>query len=118
MRKALRIILYTLGGLLGLVVLAILAVFAVLRTEAGRDWVVATATEAVSTPGEMELRLDGLDGPFPGSIGIRGVEIADADGVCLSVGSARLVWQPLALFAGRVEIDAVEVDGVDRKSVV
>src|SRR3546814_1363312 len=91
MRKALLISLYSLGGLLGLVVLAILAVFAVLRTEAGRDWVVATATEAVSTPGEMELRLAGLDGPFPGSIGIRGLEIADADGVWLSVGSARLV---------------------------
>lgn len=111
MRKAVRVILYTLGGFLALVVVAVLAVFAVLRTEAGRDWLAATISDAASTPGQMELRIGAIDGPLPGSIGVRDLQIADADGVWLTLERARLNWDPLALFAGRVAVDLIDVDG-------
>ncbi|MGF1611020.1 MAG: translocation/assembly module TamB domain-containing protein [Kiloniellales bacterium] len=97
------------AALVGMALL-LLAVAGIWLTSApGRDWLRGTLEAAVSEPGELELRIAALEGPLPGSITLKGVTLADAQGIWLSAEQAKLTWRPLDLLRRHLAIDAIEI---------
>ena len=91
--RLLRWVLFAIGGLAAFVVLAFVAVFGLAQSEAGRAWIAATLTRAISTPGELEITLDRLEGSLPRSLSLHGLSLADGDGVWMTIETAALEWR-------------------------
>jgi len=87
--------------LAGLVVLLALlgGLFGLLRSEAGGALAARLAMQAV--PG---LRLDGLRLALPWELAVEHLELADAEGVWLTLYEARLAIEPAALWHGEARI--------------
>lgn len=100
-------------GLAALPVVAAGALYAAIDSAPVRAWLKQTIETAVSTPGEMELRLDDLGPGLPGRVTTRGVSIADREGVWLRADEVALDWNPWALLGGAVEIESLTVARVD-----
>lgn len=98
---------------LGLVVLLAVGTTAaglwwVLRTDDGRAWLRVTVEELVNTGGGgLTLRLGALAGDPPGTVVLRDVTLADADGVWLSADRLALAWDPWALLDGHLRVTAL-----------
>lgn len=93
-----------------LAVLAALALAAawVLTTPAGLQW--AYAALRPHAPGT--LAIDALEGRLIGPLEVRGLRYR-ADGTDARLAYARLEWSPLALLGGTLEIDRLNVRGLD-----
>jgi translocation and assembly module TamB len=111
--RLLRWALFAIGGLAGVVVLVFVAVFGLAQSEAGRAWIAATLTRAVSTPGELEITLDRLEGSLPRSLSLHGLSLADGDGVWLTIETAALDWRPAALFDRTLHVTEISVTGLN-----
>lgn len=80
--------------------------FAWIQTGAGQRQAAALIGDLASGP-DFGLRIGGISGLVPFDMQVRDVEVADADGVWLTVDSAVLAWSPAALLSGTLEIDAL-----------
>ena len=65
-------------------------------------------SRTLSTP-SSQVSIGAVDGALSSDATIRDVTISDRDGVWLKLDRARLVWRRLALLAGRLEVDSLEI---------
>ncbi|WP_374306683.1 translocation/assembly module TamB domain-containing protein [Methylocella sp.] len=68
-------------------------------------------SRALSTP-ESRVSIGAIEGALSSDATIRNLQIADRDGVWLSINKARIVWRRLALLQRRLEVDQLDVDEV------
>ncbi|MGP1394556.1 MAG: translocation/assembly module TamB domain-containing protein [Inquilinaceae bacterium] len=101
-RVALRLILL----LLLLPLVAVGLVFAWIQTDAGQRQAAALVGDLASGP-DFGLRVGGISGLVPFDMQVSDVEVADADGVWLTVDHAALAWSPAALLSGTLDVDAL-----------
>lgn len=65
-------------------------------------------SKMLSTP-SSQVSIGAVEGALSSDASIRDVVLSDADGPWLKLDRARLVWSRLALLAGRLEVDSLEV---------
>lgn len=110
--KALRIIGFSLAGLLALLVVTAGAGAYWLGTGSGRGWLRTTIEAAAEGPGRS-LDIGSLEGTPLGTLVLHDVILADAGGPWLSIDRARLAWSPSDLLRGTLRVEAVEAGTVD-----
>jgi len=71
-------------------------------------------SRVLSTPAQ-QVKIGSIDGALSSNATIHNVSIADHDGVWLEVKEAKIVWSRLALFSGRLQVDDLEISGLDLK---
>lgn len=104
--KALRILGLVLAGTVLLLIAAVAGGVLWLRSEAGRNWLVATAEAAAASP-DLTVGLDGVGGTLPFDLTAARVTVADSQGTWLTLEDAAVRLDPWALFGRQVRIDAV-----------
>ena len=106
--------LFLLGCLIVVPILAIdlVAGYGVLRTDPGRVAAAAAVERLLGTPGDTEVRITDLSGSLLRNPRVAAVTVADAGGVWLEIRNLAIDWRPLALLAGRAEIDRVTADSI------
>ena len=104
-----RRLLIAFAAVLGLLLLVGGGGAAFLASDAGRDWIKGQLIAAISTPGETEVAIGGLEGPLPSTIVLRDVTVSDPAGVWLSADSLRLEWSPLALLSDVLRVSNLEI---------
>lgn len=113
MRRALLI---GIGKYAGIVVLVLALVVAgavlYLQTGHGRSFVTAQIESAASSPGSS-LEIGEIDGFFPVHFAVTDVAMRDGEGPWLAVDRIGVEWAPLALLAGRVDIDRIAIGRID-----
>jgi len=97
------------GILLAAFAVAILALYGLAQSGSGRAWLARTVAAALSTPGEVEVAIDGLEGPLPQAIRLRRLTVSDRQGPWLTADSVALDWRPLALLSGEVRITGLRI---------
>jgi translocation and assembly module TamB len=108
-RRPLKIIAWTLGGLALLLMLVIGTVFIMGNTLAGRVQIEKLVARLTSG----NVQLSGLAGSFPGHLTLEELELRDAAGVWLSAKKIELDWTPWAYLEDRLQIDRLQVASVD-----
>jgi translocation and assembly module TamB len=108
MRRALKIIAWSLGGLLLLALLLGGALFIAGNTDAGRA-MIANLTGRL-TGGHVKLT--GLGGSFPRQLTLEKLQLSDDRGVWLTAEHISLRWTPTALLLRHVQIDSLQAAGV------
>ena len=115
-RKILKILGLTGAGLLGLTVVGLLVAWGAANTEAGRAWITAQVEAALSDgdarDGDARAVMSGLQGPFPQRLAFAELRLEDAEGAWLTLTDAQVIWRPLALLRGRVEVAAIEAETI------
>jgi translocation and assembly module TamB len=104
MRRAFKIIGWTLGGLLLMTVLLCTAVFVAGNSGWGRA--VIESTTARLTAGSVKL--SGLAGSFPRALTLETLQLSDERGIWLTAEHVAVRWTPSALLARRLQIDSVQ----------
>jgi translocation and assembly module TamB len=69
--------------------------------------------DLVADPQGLSLTLGSLEGSLPGEVVLRDLALSDPQGVWLRLTEARLSWDPLALFGGRVRVESLTARGLD-----
>lgn len=95
-------------GLFGAAVLGTVGLYGFAQTQPGRDFIAARIGEALSDK-SLTVRLAGLQGSLTSSFSIDRITFADGGGVFATAHDNRLVWRPLALLDGTIEIDSLSV---------
>lgn len=106
MRRIARYSLIGLGTLVALILVLLVAGLLGLRTESGRDWLTALLNAQLAAP-EQRITVTGLTGDLPWSLRIARIEIADRDGVWLTLDQAALDLDPAALLHGTARIEVL-----------
>jgi len=110
-------VLIGLGGVLGLTLLLILlllgTLIVTLATESGTRWAVRTATDLLRSQDVADVRIGAVEGALLDAVTLRGIAVADAEGIWVTADRLALAWRPLALVSGRLEIEALETTAVD-----
>jgi len=101
MRRALRIIAWSLGGLLLLTLLLVGTLYIVGNTDSGRA-MIASVTERL-TGGHVQLT--GLGGSFPRQLTLEKLQLSDDRGVWLTAEHISLRWTPGALLLRHVQVE-------------
>ena len=109
LRRILKILAYAVGGLLGLVVLLLAIVLIGANTGPGRRLI---ETETASITGNT-VRLQGVAGRFPDRLRVATVELADTQGVWLTIRGLSLDWHPLALLTRDIRVDRLAAASID-----
>ena len=109
MRRSLKILAWTAGGLALLLTLMIGAVLIIGNTSAGR--VQIEKLVARLTGGNVQL--SGLAGSFPAHLTLEELKLKDAAGVWLTAKKIELDWTPWGYLEGRLQIDRLQVASVD-----
>jgi len=104
MRRVRAWAIWGLGGLFGLLLLVLTVVLAAANTQAGRDWIEATAVR--SSGGKVQL--SGLSGRFPDGLRLGRIEMRDELGAWLVIEDLALDWSPRRLLVGEALIDRLE----------
>ena len=91
------------ASVLALALTLLLAAWGAANTQTGRTWIEDTLESALSSGGTT-ARVTGLTGPIPQRIGLKTVNLNNADGDWFTLHNAELMWQPLALLRGRLDI--------------
>ena len=89
LRRAGRILGWSLLGLVLVLFFALAGGMAFLRTQPGERWIADTAVSVLKHVG-LEAQLGSLEGPLPFSLHLRDVRLADGQGVWLDVPAATL----------------------------
>src|SRR5438093_2170662 len=100
--RALRLLAWIAGGLVGLLALLFLA----LQTAAGQR-------ALVSLVSSKDLEVSGLSGFFPTDMQVARLSVADRDGAWLTIDDAKLSWSLASLFTGRMRIDELTARRID-----
>ncbi|MBD8892841.1 translocation/assembly module TamB domain-containing protein [Roseibium litorale] len=93
-----------------LIVLPVL-LLAALQVQTGRTLLSSLVSDLASS-GDMKITITDLGLSWGLDARARSVAIADREGQWLSVNGAEVLWSPLALLGGRVEINSVSVDDI------
>jgi translocation and assembly module TamB len=109
MRRALRIVGWTVGSLLVLIVLLSAALLIAGNTSAGRAWLERTTARVTNG----HVRLSGLSGSFPAAIDLEELQLSDVQGPWLTAQRLSLRWSPLALLVRHVVIDELRIARLD-----
>ena len=112
MRIAKRILLGAAVTLAVLLVLAAAAMVVLLRTQAGHDWLTATATRYLTNPDGSGITIGSIAGALPGEVRVSGIAVRDSRGTWLDIDSVRVVWDPWALLSRKVDVGTLDVAGV------
>ncbi|TLU72031.1 translocation/assembly module TamB domain-containing protein [Lichenicoccus roseus] len=111
-RRARRILLWTVGLLVGAPLALVVLVLAVLligaNTGPGRRLI---ERQAASLSGGL-VTLDGLAGRFPDGLRVAHVAVHDHLGTWLTIDGIRLDWHPLALIGRTARIDLASIDRI------
>jgi len=108
-RRPLKILAWTVGGLALLAMLVIGTVLIVGNTSAGR--VQIEKLVARLTGGNVQL--SGLAGSFPSHLTLEDLQLRDAAGVWLTANKIELDWTPWSYLEGRLQIDRLQVASID-----
>jgi translocation and assembly module TamB len=101
---------------LGLAVLLLLigGVLSALATSSGSRWVIDQALEASQQAGSpAQAKLTGVSGSLLGRLELRGLTLADDQGVWLSADRLALEWRPWHLLKGRLWIEDISGGQID-----
>ena len=104
MRWRYRIALYVGLSVVGVLVALIAGLFAALQTGYARDQLrqqIADATAGSSS----EVHLDAIEGLVPFDMQLVGLRLADRDGTWATADRVSLSWSPIALLAGRLQVE-------------
>ncbi len=103
------------GGvvLLAALGLTVLGAYGLAQTEAGRAWIARAAAATLSTPGEIEISINRLEGRLPQEIRLSGLSIRDRAGRWLNASTVEIDWRPLALFSGKLDVTALRIVDLD-----
>jgi translocation and assembly module TamB len=97
------------AGIAAAVLVAIVAAALVLvDTPVGHRFVTARIRE-VKLDNGLRFGLGGIDGSLYGRATLRDVRVYDPDGLVFHAPAARLHWSPLAWFANRLDITALDI---------
>ncbi len=107
-RRALRILAWTLGTLVAIPIVLVIAVLAVANIPAGQRQIAALVGRL--TGGTVVA--EGLSGRFPDDLHLRHLALRDADGAWLVIETLSLDWSPLRLASGVADIQDVRADAV------
>jgi len=102
-----RVVLFGVPAALAVLALLALGAFGLARSDTGRRWIADAIEHAASTPGELEVTIERLDGRLPQEIRLTGVRLRDAAGVWFSAGSLVLDWSPVALLSNKLQITSL-----------
>jgi len=102
-----RIGLWAVGALL-LLAAAAAGTVAGLQTDAGRRAFAGWLSDRLSDDGRRVL-FGRIEGALPFAARLVDVSVADSDGVWLVVADAEIAWSPMALLAGRLQVDRLVV---------
>jgi translocation and assembly module TamB len=108
-RRSLKILAWTAGGLALLLALVIGTVLIVGNTAAGR--VQIEKLVARLTGGNVQL--SGLAGAFPTHLTLEELQLKDGAGVWLTAKKIELDWTPWGYLEGRLQIDRLQVASID-----
>jgi len=109
MRRALRIIAWTLGSVLMVIGVLVAGVLVAGNTSGGR----ALIERASVRLSDGHLRLSGLSGNFPAAIDLGQLQLGDEHGVWLTAEGISLRWSPLALLARHLKLQRLQIARLD-----
>jgi translocation and assembly module TamB len=108
MRRLRLWLVWLLGALIILPCAALLAIGVILNTPTGRHW----AAHKISSLTHGTVLITRLSGHFPAYIAARRIQVADKNGVYLTINQAALRWHPVALFEQNLSITALTAQSV------
>ena len=108
LRRAGRILGWSLLGLVLVLFFALAGGMVFLRTQPGERWIADTAVSVLKNVG-IEAQIGSLEGPLPFSLHLRDVRLADGQGVWLDVPEATLRIGAGALLRGHLLVDELSV---------
>jgi translocation and assembly module TamB len=109
MRRTLKVVAWTLSGLVLLLFLAVGMVLVVGNTATGRLQI--ERLTARLTAGHVQL--SGLAGSFPSHLTLEQLQLRDEAGVWLTANRIQLDWTPLGYLEGRLQIDRLHAASID-----
>jgi translocation and assembly module TamB len=109
MSRALRILAWTAGTLLGLLIVLVGAVLVTGNTDSGRRLIERLTAQLSSG----QARIAGLSGSFPSAIDLRELRLSDERGVWLTAEGISLRWSPLEMLRWHVLIEQLHVANLD-----
>ena len=83
-----------------------------LQTGAGGEFLARTASNAASGPG-MAVSIGAIEHPLSPRVVARDVSVSDAAGEWLRIDRIEIEWSKLALLAGRVDIDSIDIGKIN-----
>ena len=102
----------TAGGLLLLLGLAVGLGYGYLQSEGGRERAAREIERLISTPGELEVRIDGLAGRLPFAASVGELQISDGTGAWLTIDHLGYQVDAAALFDATLRFRFLEADRV------
>ncbi len=112
--RILRRLAIGLGAMLVLLLVVAAGGLLWLRSEGGRDWVTAMANDALAEP-DQRITLSGLEGGLPFHLRLKRIDMADRDGVWLSVEDAAIDLDGWALLHGTARIEDLTAAAIEVK---
>lgn len=109
LRRILRIVAWTLLGLVVLVAVVLAGGYVFLNTQGGQNF---AAHEIGSLSGGM-VKITGLGGHFPDHLTAKKIVVADAKGPYATVDDAVLRWSPVALIHHRLHVEKLAAKSID-----
>lgn len=99
----------------GIVVASLVAILALttlflLRTQPGRDFLIARAEPAIGAALGGEARIGAFRGAPPGRVILEDIVLSDAEGPWARVARIDLSWRPLDLIGGDIDVNRLEID--------
>ena len=104
MRRALKFVAWSLGGLIALIILVGSALYIAANTDSGRAMIENLTGRLTGG----HVKLTGLRGSLPRVLTLDRLQLSDDRGVWLSADRVTLRWTPLALFLRRVQVDSLQ----------
>jgi translocation and assembly module TamB len=108
MRRAFKIVGWSLGGLLVLTLLLAVALYIAGNTESGRAMIERTTDKLTGG----HVKLSGLAGAFPRELTLEKLQLSDYRGVWLTADRIVLRWTPAAILLRRLKIDSLRAASV------
>lgn len=99
------------GGVLGVLLLAVLGLWGFANTGTGRAWI-AEQVETALSDGDARAAITGLSGPLPQRIALERLTLSDGQGTWLTLETAEVAWNPLALLQGRLDVTRITAERV------
>ncbi|TNE63891.1 MAG: hypothetical protein EP335_08825 [Alphaproteobacteria bacterium] len=78
-----------------------------LGTDSGRAWLAHTLSTRLDGDG-LDVDVAGIDGWPLGRFSVRGLTVADADGIWLEAGQLDMAWRPMGLLSGTLSVASLE----------
>lgn len=111
-RRLLRYAVIAVFGLLSITLLLLAGTVIYLRSSAGEAYLARTVVDILADAG-IDAHIDTFHGPVPERLSLRGVRLADAQGVWLEAGEAEVSLDFSTLLHGTLEISLLKLKDAD-----